>query len=122
MIKHRTNAWIRAAGAILMCILLGASFAEAKNRRKSITFSENVMLNETVIERGTYDLKFDSVDSKIMILKDGETVASAKVHIEMGSRRAAYNSASFKMTDKGKIITGITFAGDKRILVIDSSS
>jgi hypothetical protein len=107
-------------GLTAMCILVGApSLTEAKNRRKTITFTEDVMLNETSIKKGTYNLKFNSAESTVLLLKNGDTVASAKVHVEMGERKALYNSASFKATDKGKLITSITFAGDKRILMVD---
>ena len=122
MKERSISRWmISVAGFVAMCILLGAaSPAEAKNRRKTITFSEDVMLHETVIKKGTYDLKFDSAQSMVFLMKEGDTVASAKVHVEMGTRKASNNSASFKTTDKGKLITGITFAGDKRILLIDA--
>lgn len=122
MKEHRIGKWIISVTTLLvMCVLFGAaSLAEAKDRKKSITFVEDVMLNETVIKKGTYEIKFDSTNSKILILKDDEEVASSKVHVETGTRKAMHNSASFKTTDKGQAITGITFAGDKRILVIDS--
>jgi hypothetical protein len=122
MKDYRIGRWIISVTTLLlMCVLLGgASLTEAKDRKKTITFSEDVMLNETVIKKGTYELKFDSANSKVLILKDDKEVASAKVHVETGTRKALHNSASFKTTDKGQAITGITFAGDKRTLVIDS--
>lgn len=122
MKENRIGRWIASVTALLMmCILFGAaSLTEAKDRKKTITFSEDVMLNETVIKKGTYELKFDSQTSKVLVLKDGDEMASAKVHVETGQRKALHNSATFKTTDKGKVITGITFAGDKRILVIDA--
>lgn len=105
--------------ALMFCVAVAAvSLVQAKDRRKTVTFTEDILVNSKIVKKGLYEVKFDSETSQVMILQDGDVVVAAKAEVQMTDKKAPNNSARFATTDRGKVLTGITFAGDKRLIVI----
>ena len=105
--------------AFAICCALGAvSLVQAKDRKKTVTFTEDFLVNSKLVKKGLYEVKFDADTSQVMILQDGDVVATTKAEVRMTDKKAPYSSASFSSTDRGKVLTGITFEGDKRLILI----
>lgn len=103
----------------LLCLsLVGISVANDKNLKKTITFTADVMVNDVLIKKGEYDIKFDAKAMEVSIAKKGEVVLTTKATVEMRAENARYNSASFKSTNKGQLLESLTFAGDRRAIVL----
>lgn len=104
---------------LCLCLsLIGTAFANEKDLKKTLTLNEDVMVNGTLVKKGEYRVKFDAKSEEVTLARDGEVVFSGKAMIEMRPEKARYNSASFKSTDKGKLLSGFTFAGDRRAIVL----
>jgi pyruvate carboxylase len=100
-------------------IVAGLTVAEAKDRSKTITFLNDVTVNGTLIAKGTYDVKFDSESSEVSILRNGRVIATTKVEVKLTDRKNPHNSAGFVERDSKRVLTTITFAGDKRVLHVN---
>jgi hypothetical protein len=113
---------ISIAAALLACLSLAAtSVVEAKNRRKTVTFSEDVLVNDTLVKKGTYEIKFDAASNTVSVLKDGDVIATAKADVKPTERKAPYNSASFTQTERGPALSALTFEGDKRLILVSGA-
>ncbi len=108
-----------AAAAVMM---IGVTFAEAKDRSKRITFSNDVMVNGTLVKKGSYDVRFNSQSNEVSILSDGQVIATARVEVQTTERKNPYNTAAFVERDNGRILTTITFEGDRRILTVSGTT
>ncbi len=104
----------------LLCLtMVGAAFANEKNLKKTITLQESITVNDMVIKKGTYRVLFDAKASEVSIMEeDGDLVLKTKATVEMRSEKARYNSAAFKTTDRGQQLESLTFAGDRRAVVL----
>jgi hypothetical protein len=111
---------ISLMATLLLCGAVALTAVGAKDRKKTINFTEDVLVKGTLLKKGTYEVRFDSANSQVMILKDGDVVATSKVDVQMMEHKAPYNSAGFKDTDKGKLLTTLTFQGDNRVLVFSN--
>lgn len=113
---------ISIAAAFLVCLSLAATFVvEAKNRKKTITFNEDVLVNDTLVKKGTYEVKFDAASNRVSVLQDGELIVTAKADVKLTERKAPYNSASFTQTEKGQVLSALTFEGDKRLILVSGA-
>lgn len=109
--------------AVMAMLIIGAISAEAKNRSKRITFSNDVTVNGTVVKKGSYDVKFDAQNNEVTILDDGRVIATTKVDVQMVERKNPHNTAAFVERNNSRVLTTITFEGDRRILtVVDGGS
>lgn len=103
--------------AFALCIgLMGMALANGKNLRKTVTLDKDVLVNGTLVKKGTYQVKFNAAENLVTIEDDGNLVATAKVNVKQADRKAQYDSLAFTSTEKGNLLTTITFSGDKRTL------
>lgn len=110
--------------ALLLCaIVAGTSLASEKNLRKTMTLTEDVMVGETVIKKGTYKVRFDAKTSEVSILdEDNDPVVQVKASVQTSENKARYNSVSFTQKAEGKLLSSLTFAGDKRRIVFGDAA
>lgn len=104
--------------ALTLCIgLIGTALANGKNLKKTVTLDQDIMVNDKLIKKGSYQFKFDAASSSVLILDENrDLLTSVKVSIKEGLRKSLYNSLTYAETEKGKTLTAITFEGDKRTL------
>jgi hypothetical protein len=104
--------------SLLLCLgLMATALANEKNRRKTIHLAEDVLINDTLVRKGTYEVRFDARAGEVSFLKDGDVVMKTKATVELRETKAPYNSASFTTTEKGRALTSLTFQGDRRVVM-----
>ena len=103
---------------VLMVGALTSVAALAKVHKHKVTFEEDIKVNGTVVKRGTYDVKFDDETNQLSILKNGKVVAQAMARLESRDKKA--NDFQLRSTNKdnGQQLTGVTFGGSDKDIVI----
>ena len=111
--------------ALMICALASiAVFAAAKDKVKteSVTFTQDIMVNGTLVKAGDYQLKFNEQTGELSILKDGKVKAKTTAQIQSRSEKA--RNTSVRTLEKGGTaeLIGVTFGGSTRDLVVGASS
>ncbi|HKV34229.1 MAG TPA: hypothetical protein VJP89_07910 [Pyrinomonadaceae bacterium] len=103
---------------VLMVGALTSVAALAKTQKHKVTFEEDIKVNGTVVKRGTYDVKFDDETNQLTILKNGKVVAQAMARLESRDKKA--NDFQLRSTNKDneQKLTGVTFGGSDKDVVI----
>ena len=106
--------------AVLMVGALTGVVALAKVHKEKVTFDTDIKVNGTVVKKGTYDVKFDDESGQLSITKNGKTVAQATAKLEQREKKA--NDFQLRSTVNGDEtnLTGITFGGSDKNIVITS--
>ena len=110
-----------AALAMFFVMTAATGLANGKDREKEVRYTEDVMLNGTLLKAGTYMVKFDAKTNEVTFRRDGKVVAKTKAAVQVNENKAPYNSTSFVNTDKGKMISSLTFSGDRRTLLLNET-
>ena len=107
--------------AVLMVGALTGIVAFAKVHKHKVTFENDTKVNGTVVKKGTYDVKFDDETGQLTIAKNGKTVASAMAKFEQREKKA--NDFQLRSTVNGEEtnLTGVTFNGSDKDIVITNS-
>lgn len=114
---------VSIVAALLLCLsLVGTALANEKNLKKTLTLSEDVMVNGTLIKKGEYRVVFNAKTEEVTLSKDGDVVFTGKATVDLRPEKARYNSATFKTTEKGKVLDGFTFAGDRRAILLTATT
>jgi hypothetical protein len=106
--------------AVVMVGALTSVVAFAKVHKEKVTFDTDIKVNGTVVKKGTYDVKFDDESGQLSITKNGKTVAQATAKLEQREKKA--NDFQLRSTVNGDEtnLTGITFGGSDKNIVITS--
>ena len=106
---------------VLVVTALTSVVALAKVHKHKVTFDEDIKVNGTVVNRGTYEVKFDDETGQLSIAKNGKVVAQAMAKLEPRSKKA--NDFQLRSTNSGdeQQLTGVTFGGSDKDVVITTS-
>ena len=104
--------------AVLMVGALTGVVAFAKVHKQKVTFENDMKVNNTLVKKGTYDVKFDDATGQLSITKNGKTVAQAMAKLESREKKA--NDFQLRSTVNGDEtqLTGVTFGGSDKDVVI----
>jgi hypothetical protein len=106
---------------VLMVAALTSVAAFAKVHKHTVTFDNDMKVNDTLVKKGTYQVKFDDETGQLSIIKNGKTVAQAMAKVEARSRKAS----DFVLRSQGngdeKALIGVTFGGSDKDVIISNS-
>jgi len=105
---------------VMMVAALTSVVALAKVHKQKVTFESDIKVNGTLVKKGTYDVKFNDETGQLSIIKGGKTVAEAMARVETRSKKA--NDFQMRSTVNGEEqqLTGLTFGGSDKDVVITS--
>jgi len=108
-----------------LAIALVASFgvaAKDKTKRKTVEFTEDLMVNGTVLKAGTYDVKFNEQTGELSVIRNGKVKVTTTAHLEPRSTEA--KDTSLLTVETGGAVAelkGIAFSGSNQNVIISGS-
>src|SRR5438067_8307617 len=111
--------------ALMICALASiAVFAAAKDKVKteSVTFTQDTMVNGTLVKAGDYQVKFNEQTGELSILKDGKIKAKTAAQLQTRADKAKHTVV--RTLDKGGVaeLIGFSFGGSTQEVVVGASS
>ena len=106
---------------LLVVGALSSVVALAKVHKDRITFDTDTKVNDTVVKKGTYQVRFDDESGELKILKNGKVIAEAMAKLEQRDTKAS----AFRMrSTSGDIaqLLGVTFGGQDKEAVITNGA
>ena len=108
---------------IMVVVMVGALAsvaAFAKTHKERVTFDNDIKVNGTVVEKGSYDLKFDDETGQLSLSKNGKVVVEAMAKLESRTKKAK----GFQLRSVGEgsdvQLVGVTFGGSDKDVIITS--
>jgi hypothetical protein len=108
---------------VLMVGALTSVVALAKVHTHKVTFENDTKVNSTVVEKGTYDLKFNDETGQLSIVKNGKTIAQAMTKLEPRAKKASDFQLRSTSSGADSQLLGVTFDGwDKDVVITNGAS
>jgi hypothetical protein len=94
---------------------------KGKVEKKTITFTDDVMVNGTLVKAGDYEVKFDESSNELSIVKNGKVLAKTPAHVETRSDKA--KNTALRTVEKGgnAELIGVTFGGSARDVMVGAT-
>lgn len=109
--------------AVTLAILAVAStMVFAKTKRDTVTFTENLKINGTLVKSGTYDLSFNDETNELAVIKNGKVVAKTTARSEQRSDKASRTEVKTVTSDGGIELIGVAFSGTDKNLLVERGS
>ena len=118
---ERGIGMIRAINSLVVLFLIGvvsSSVAFAETIKREITFSQPVVVNGTVVKKGTYVAVFDDQTNELTITKGRKEIAKATARLEKqdGPSKALFVSRE----DAGQmVLETVVFKGNNRATIVN---
>ena len=108
---------------IVVVVMIGALTsvaAFAKTQKHRVTFENDIKVNGTLVKKGNYEVKFDDATGQLSINKNGKTIAQTMAKLEDRAKKAnGFQLRSVGTGDEAEL-TGLTFGGSDKDVVITS--
>lgn len=108
----------RSTIALLVCALM-SSMALADVINKDVTFSEDVKINNTLVKKGTYKMRFDAEKGELSIANGKTTVATCGARVEKRDNKSLHTVIGTK--GDARELRSITFRGENQSFVVGTS-
>ena len=106
---------------VLMVGALTSVAAFAKVHRHTVKFDSDIKVNDTLVKKGTYQVKFDDETGQLSILQNGKVVAQAMARLEDRVKKANDFVLRSQVNGDETQLTGVTFDGSDKNVVISNS-
>src|SRR5262245_39808344 len=110
---------------LAMSLLVGvmavpASFADGKNVSSHFTLSDNIVVGDTLLKKGTYRFKYYGDEGALKISKNnGKGIMIIKVQAVRESEESPYNELTTRDTANGKELVSVKFDHDHRTILLE---
>ena len=106
---------------VLVVGALSSVVALAKVHKHKVTFISDIKVSNTLVKKGTYDLKFDDETGQLSIVKNGKVVAQSMAKLEQRDKTASdFRLRSGGSGDDSQLL-GVQFGGSDKEVVISNS-
>jgi len=95
--------------------------ALAKGKNEKVTFSRDMVVNGTVVKKGTYKLKVDDQNKEMAIMDGNTVIAKTAIRIENSNRKPSSTEIIFTEKDNTNVLNSITFVGKPDTIVLGDS-
>jgi hypothetical protein len=96
----------KIAALVLMAVVTGMS-AIADTMKENVKFSNDVIVNGTVLEDGMYRLEFNDQTGTLTFKKDGDIVASAPARLEQVDKHSRVEYTT-RTEGESRILVSVT--------------
>ena len=108
---------------VLVVGALSSVVALAKVHKHKVTFVSDIKINNTLVKKGTYDLKFDDETGQFTVQKGSKVVAQSMAKLEQRDKKAN----DFRLRSGGSgddtQLLGVQFGGsDKEVVLANSGT
>jgi len=114
------NLFTRIAVLALVCTLSFTAFA--KEKRKSVTFSNDVNVNGTVVKKGTYKVVYDDTTNEVSIFNDNkELLVKSPAKFVPQDKENNRTFLATKDQDNARVLNAIGLEGEKQMIFIEQT-
>lgn len=106
---------------VLVVGALSSVVALAKVHKHKVNLVSDIKVNDTLVKKGTYDVKFDDQTGQFSISKNGKVVAQAMGRLESRAKKANdFQLRSSGSGDSAQLLS-VTFGGQDKDVMISKS-
>ena len=106
---------------VLVVGALSSVVALAKVHKEKVNFVSNIKINNTLVKKGTYEVKFDDQTGQLSVSKNGKVVAQAMGRLESREKKANdFQLRSSGAGDSSQLL-GVTFGGQDKDVIINNN-
>lgn len=96
--------------------------ALAKTNMATVSFSSDTRIGETLVKKGTYEVKFNEESGELSVVKTGKVIAKTTARLEKRDRKASGTQVLTILEGMDQRLVGIVFRGSDQNLVVNAAT
>jgi hypothetical protein len=113
---------VNRLAVVLLVGALSSVAALAKVHKQKVTFTGDIKVNNTLVKKGTYDVKFDDEAGQLTVSRNGKVVVQSMAKLEQRDKKAGDFRMRSTSGDDAQLL-GVTFSGqDKEVVIANNGA
>lgn len=110
-----------------MIVLVGmfvfsSNLAFADGKDKKVEFSQDVVVNGTVVKKGKYQVKFDDKTNQMSIWQGDKMISQAAAHKGLRKNKAISTQVLSSKQNDNTILRGIIFEDEQETILLNTDN
>ena len=106
---------------VLVVGALSSVVALAKVHKEKVNLVNDIKINNTLVKKGTYEIKFDDQTGQLSVSKNGKVVAQAMGRLESRVKKASDFLMRSSGSGNSSQLLSVTFGGQDKDVVISNN-
>ena len=111
-----------AFALVALCTLLNASVLAGGKGKQRITFSTDVLVGDTLVKKGSYDVTFDEQTSVLTIKRGNEVVAKTSARLEEAKSKSSFVYRTWKNEKSDEVLSRVKFGDGAAVIGKDNAA
>lgn len=111
-----------AFALVALCTLLNASALAGGKGKQRITFSTDVLVGDTLVKKGSYDVTFDEQTSVLTIKRGNEVVAKTSARMEEAKSKSSFVYRTWKNEKSDEVLSRVRFGDGAAVIGKDNAA
>ena len=107
---------------VALCTLLNASALAGGKGKQRVTFSTDVLVGDTLVKKGSYEVTFDEQTSVLTIKRGSEVVAKAPARLDGAKAKSTFVYRTWKNEKAGEVLSSVKFGDGAAVLGKDNAA
>jgi len=114
--------WVKRMLVMLFIASMTGVMTFAKGKKETVTLSEDIKVNGTLVKKGAYAVQFDEQTGELVILKGDKAIAKTSTRLEnRGAKARGFELLSARIGDANQLVS-VSFAGSDKLIVVNQGS
>lgn len=100
-----------AFALVALCTLLNASALAGGKSKQRVTFNTDVLVGDTLVKKGSYEVSFDEQTSVLTIRRGDEVVAKTSARLDEAKAKSSFVYRTWKNEKSDEVLSSVKFGG-----------
>lgn len=111
-----------AFALVALCTLLNASALAGGKGKQRVTFSTDVLVGDTLVKKGSYEVTFDEQTSVLTIKRGNEVVAKTSARLEEAKAKSSFVYRTWKNEKADEVLSRVKIGDGSAVLGKDTAA
>ncbi|HEV7904705.1 MAG TPA: hypothetical protein VGO96_12750 [Pyrinomonadaceae bacterium] len=111
-----------AFALVALCTLLNASALAGGKGKQRVTFNTDVLVGDTLVKKGSYEVTFDEQTSVLTIKRGNEVVAKTSARLEEAKAKSSFVYRTWKNEKEDEVLSSVKFGGGSAVIGKDNAA
>lgn len=107
---------------VALCTLLNASVLAGGKGKQRITFNTDVLVGDTLVKKGSYNVTFDEQTSVLTIKRGNEVVAKTSARLEEAKAKSSFVYRTWKNEKSDEVLSRVRFGDGAAVIGKDNAA
>ena len=103
----------------LVVLAMSSVMALAAGKSEKVNFTRDVVVNGTMVKKGTYTVKYDEKSGEMLVQQGNKTIAKTTAHLQNRAGKVLHTEMIVTNRDNNSVLRSLALEGDNQTMIVE---